>query len=253
MPGAGVARAPKATAATPAAARRRDLRRRGAFRLEQLDARSSSRRGEGTAARPAGDPPARGRARRAAASRRRRRRRGRRQQLGVARAAAEGERAGSGLVLDPPAPPGPGERMPSGSERALLAVQHDAHRRLLHGYTQALAPRAPRPRRRTSISSREPRNHSGTLKRRHFGGSAGSTASASPRRRMPAKPITAACQRPPMAAMCRPRAALPMLSARSIAAAMAKSSSAVSMSPRRAATAAWVPGESDEPWQVIGS
>ena len=48
-------------------------------------------------------------------------------------------------------------------------------------------------------------------------------------------------------------AALPMLSARSIAAAILKSSTASATRPRRAATAAWMPGLSELPWQVMGS
>ena len=56
-----------------------------------------------------------------------------------------------------------------------------------------------------------------------------------------------------MVAMCRPAAALPMLSARSIAAAILKYSVASGTSCSLAATAAWMPGLSELPWQVMGS
>ena len=95
-----------------------------------------------------------------------------------------------------------------------------------------------------SSSTRAPRKRSGTRSRFHGAGRCGSTPSASPRRRTPPKPMTAACQRPPMVARCRPRAALPMLSARSIVAGHAEVPPGPGR-PRPAAPprAAWMPGD----------
>ncbi len=140
-----------------------------------------------------------------------------------------------------------------GACRARARARHRPARTRSGALSTSIPTSTPPLRRRRSNSARAPRNQSGTRTRFHAGGRCGSMSRASWRRCRPAKPMTAACQRPPMVAMCRPRAALPMLSARSIAAAILKSSTASSTAPRRAATAAWMPGLSELPWLVMGS
>src|SRR5271166_2174500 len=102
------------------------------------------------------------------------------------------------------------------------------------------------------IATKRPLQHTRNDRLRHCGGSLGSMPSISPFRSRPAKPRIMACHRPPSPAIRMPPALFGS-SSRSSAAAWRRKRSAVSVSPSRAATSAWIPALNELPWAQRGS
>jgi hypothetical protein len=102
------------------------------------------------------------------------------------------------------------------------------------------------------IATERPLQHTRNDKLRQWGGSRGSIPSISLFRSRPAKPRIIACQRPPSPAIRMPPALFGS-SSRSAIAAWRRKRRAVSVSPSRAATSAWIPALNELPWAQRGS